>query len=116
MNETTQGPVHDGASPVVTKPDIMNVLKKVYDPEIQFNIVDLGLVYGVEIRDGGLVSVTMTLTAPGCPYGPELVQQVAQAVKTLRGVTDAKVEVVFTPPWGPERMSQEAKLELGFDV
>jgi metal-sulfur cluster biosynthetic enzyme len=95
--------------------DLWNVLKTVFDPELHMNIVDLGLVYGVDIKDRA-VTVQMTLTTPGCPYGPYLLHNVDQAVKSVPGVESADIEVVWTPPWSPERMTEEARLELGFDL
>ena len=94
---------------------IRDVLRSVLDPELHMNIVDLGLVYGVEIKDGEVI-VKMTLTSPGCPYGPYLLHQVKDTVLSLKGVKDAQIEVVWDPPWGPEKMSEDVRLELGFDV
>lgn len=100
----------------VKQEDVIEVLKNVYDPELQMDIVNLGLIYGVEVKDGHAVQVKMTLTSPACPYGPALVAEAKNTVLMLHGVESAEVEVVFTPPWGPERMSEEARLELGLDV
>jgi metal-sulfur cluster biosynthetic enzyme len=94
---------------------IRDVLRSVMDPELHMNIVDLGLVYGVDIADGN-VNVKMTLTSPGCPYGPYLLHQVKDTVLSLKGVKDAQIEVVWEPPWGPDKMSEDVRLELGFDV
>ncbi len=94
---------------------IRDVLRSVMDPELHMNIVDLGLVYGVDIKDGN-VNVRMTLTSPGCPYGPYLLHQVKDTVLSLKGVKDAQIEVVWEPPWGPDKMSEDVRLELGFDV
>ncbi len=95
--------------------DIMDALRTVFDPEIGINVVDLGLVYGVESsEDGKQVKVTFTLTTPACPVGPMLQAQVQQAVATMDGVEEAEVEIVFSPPWDPREMaSDEAKFELG---
>jgi len=94
-------------------------LRTCFDPEIPVNIVDLGLVYGMDILDGELetekrVMVTMTLTAPGCGMGQVLKDDVEAKVRELPGVQGAEVELTFDPPWTPERMSEEARLELGF--
>lgn len=93
-------------------------LRNCYDPEIPVNIVDLGLIYGLEINDleegGKRVKVTMTLTAPGCGMGQVLKDDVESKVRALPGVIDAEVELTFEPPWGPDRMTEEAQLELGF--
>jgi probable FeS assembly SUF system protein SufT len=88
-------------------------LASVFDPEIPVNIVDLGLIYAVDIKDDGRVAITMTLTAPGCGMGPVLVQDVEERVRQVPHVTDVEVELVFDPPWSREMMSEEAQLELG---
>jgi metal-sulfur cluster biosynthetic enzyme len=100
----------------VTKEDVFEVLRNVYDPELQLNLVDLGLVYEVEVGAGGDVKVQMTLTSPGCPYGPELVAETKAAIMMIRGAKNADVQVVWTPPWSIERISEAARLELGLDV
>ena len=87
--------------------------ENVIDPEIGINVVDLGLVYDIAIDDG-TAEVTMTLTTPACPLGPYIDSEVRTAVSDVPGVTDAKVNLVWTPPWDPSKMSEEAKLELGF--
>jgi probable FeS assembly SUF system protein SufT len=92
-------------------------LRQVYDPEIPANVVELGLVYLVaaeRLEDGHRVTVRMTLTAPACGIGPVLVEDVRRAVLSVPGVVDADVELVFEPPWDPSRMSEAAKLQLGF--
>jgi len=95
--------------------DIRNALKNCYDPELPVNIVDLGLVYDIQVRDDNSVYVKMTLTAPGCPVGFFITEQIKEAVMTLvEGVKDVEVDLVFDPPWNPERMSDEAKTILGF--
>lgn len=99
---------------MVTKEDVIKALKKVYDPEIPVNIVDLGLIYGIEIKDNS-VNIKMTMTAPGCPLGFLLVDMVKEAVKEeIPSVKEVNVELVWDPPWTPERMSEEAKRLLGF--
>ena len=98
-----------------TREQILEALKNVYDPEIPVNIVDLGLIYELDIRDDGTVYVKMTLTAPGCPIGFFITEQVKQAIMaTVPGVKDVQVDLVFEPPWTPDRMSEEAKALLGF--
>jgi FeS assembly SUF system protein len=94
--------------------DIIELLKTVHDPEIPVNIVELGLVYKVEINDAGYTQVTMTLTAPACPVAGEIVREVDEKVRTVAGVTDVNVMLTFDPPWNRDMMSEEAKLELGF--
>lgn len=94
--------------------EIDEVLRTVYDPEIPVNIVALGLVYELEVSDDGKVKIIMTLTAPGCPVGGEIVSEVQQKVEAVEGVTDVYVHLTFDPPWNRDMMSEEAKLELGF--
>ena len=96
---------------------VWDALRQVYDPEIPASIVELGLVYVVaaEPAEGGhRVAVSMTLTAPGCGIGPVLVEDVRRAVMAVPGVAEVQVEIVFDPPWDPSRMSEAAKLQLGF--
>ncbi len=96
---------------------VWDALRQVYDPEIPASIVELGLVYVVAaepVPGGHKVAVRMTLTAPGCGIGPVLVEDVRRAVLAVPGVVDADVEIVFDPPWDPSRMSEAAKLQLGF--
>ena len=88
-------------------------LRTVYDPEISVNIYDLGLIYEVQISAHAEVFVKMTLTAPGCPVAGSLPGQVEAAIRAVPGVSDARVELVWDPPWSAERMSDEAKLTLG---
>ena len=96
-----------------TREDVREGLKSVYDPEIGVNIVDLGLVYDADVAENGDVLVTMTLTSLGCPLGPVIVQEVQGALKELPGVGDVDVKLVWSPPWSPDLMSEEAKDELG---
>ena len=97
-----------------TKDDIFEGLKNVYDPEIGVNVVDLGLVYDADItQDSGDVLVTMTLTSLGCPLGPVIVQEVNNALRDLPGIGGTDVKIVWSPPWSPDMMSEEAKDELG---
>ncbi len=94
--------------------DIITALKSVYDPEIPVDIYELGLIYKVDLDDDRLLTVDMTLTAPGCPVAGEMPVWVEGAVRGVDGVEEVKVEMTFDPPWTPERMSDEAKLELGW--
>ena len=96
----------------LTKESILEQLKKVEDPEIRYNIVDLGLVYDAKI-DKGIVVVEMTLTSPSCPVGPYIISEVENVIKKLPGVTGVTVEIVWEPLWSPDRMSDEAKVALG---
>jgi len=102
------------ADKTLTKDAIFNQLKQVFDPEIPINIVDLGLVYGVDIKDGS-VDVQMTLTSPGCSVGPYIAQQAEWAISELDDVQDVNVELVFDPPWSPDKVSEDAKTQLGID-
>jgi FeS assembly SUF system protein len=95
------------------KPRIVEALQSINDPELPMNIYDLGLVYALEIYDGGRVRILMTLTTPGCPAAQEFPVQVAQVVKSVPGVSDCEVEIVWEPPWTAERISIEDRLRLG---
>ena len=104
MAETAQLP---------TQEELMEKLREVNDPEINLSIVDLGLVYGVEI-DEGTVTVTMTLTSPGCPLGPVIRGEAYAKLKQLPGVKDVDVNIVWSPPWDPRTMaSEDVKMSLG---
>lgn len=92
---------------------IIDALKEIYDPEIPVNIYDLGLVYGVDVAEGGHAVVTMTLTTPHCPVAESMPGEVELRVGAVPGVGDVEVNLVWDPPWDPQKMSDEAKLELG---
>ena len=98
---------------MVTQQQVMEKLRECYDPEIPLNIVDLGLVYGIDIKEDR-VKVTMTLTAPGCPLHAFISDSVRQKVEEIDGVKQAEVEVVWEPAWTPERMSPKAQRKLGW--
>lgn len=101
---------------MVTKAEITEALKKVKDPEIGMNIVDLGLVYGLDWdEEAGEVFVELTLTSPGCPLGPEIMRDIKRELRRLDGVNDADVVLVWRPLWQPAMMSDYAKEELGYD-
>ena len=89
-------------------------LKTVYDPEIPVDIYDLGLIYNIDIQDDNHVHLQMTLTTPGCPVAQTFPETVRQAILKVEAVNSAEVELVWDPPWTPERMSEAARLELGF--
>jgi metal-sulfur cluster biosynthetic enzyme len=91
---------------------VYELLKQVYDPEVGINIVDMGLIYGVEI-EGNKIDLIMTLTSPACPAGPHILQQVDDKLKEMEGVEDVDIRVVWTPPWSPDMLSEEAKDQLG---
>ncbi len=94
--------------------DIVSALKTVYDPEIPADIYELGLIYKIDIDDERNVAIDMTLTAPGCPVAGEMPGWVENAVGTVEGIQDVKVELVFDPPWTPDRMSEEAQVAVGW--
>lgn len=91
---------------------IIDALRTVFDPEIPVNIVELGLIYDIKITEGGLIQVEMTLTTPNCPVAADMPEQVADVVRAVEGVSHCSVELVWSPPWTPDRMSEEAKLQL----
>ncbi|WP_026473873.1 SUF system Fe-S cluster assembly protein [Alkaliflexus imshenetskii] len=93
--------------------EIVNALKTVYDPEIPVNIYDLGLIYEVNVEEGGKVRVVMTLTSPNCPVAESLPEEVRDVVAGVPGVTEAEVNMTFDPPWSRDMLSDEALLELG---
>jgi FeS assembly SUF system protein len=97
---------------LVSKEEVVTVLKDCYDPEIPINIWDLGLVYDINIENEN-VGVKMTLTAPGCMMGGMIAEEVKAKIKAMSGVKDAKVELVWDPPWTPDKMSEEAKAQMG---
>ena len=93
--------------------ELLDALKQVIDPELMVNIVDLGLIYDIEQEEDGLVKVNMTLTSPACPAGPQLIQQAKMALQQVEGVTGSDIKLVMSPPWTPERMTEEARDHLG---
>jgi len=97
---------------LVTMEEIVKALKECYDPEIPVNVWDLGLIYDVSV-DGEKVHVKMTLTAPGCPMHTFISQDVKEKLQSISGVKEATVEVVWDPPWSPDKMSPQAKAQLG---
>ncbi|MGN6620524.1 MAG: SUF system Fe-S cluster assembly protein [Sphingomonas sp.] len=92
---------------------VVEALKEIYDPEIPVNIYDLGLIYGVEVTDDGHAAVTMTLTTPHCPVAESMPGEVELRVSAVPGIATADVNLVWDPPWDPQKMSDDAKLELG---
>ena len=96
----------------LTEDDVLDALSNVIDPELGLDFVELGLIYGVELPSGD-VKVTFTLTTPACPIGPQVTEQIEEFVGELDGVETVSSEMVFTPPWSPERMSEDAKFALG---
>jgi len=96
-----------------TVDEVTEALTNVIDPELGLDFVELGLVYEVEVDDGE-VDITFTLTTPGCPIGPQVTEQMIEFVSEVPGVETVNPHMVFTPPWTPDRMSEDAKFALGF--
>ena len=97
---------------MVTEDSVFEAVKEIIDPEVGINIVDMGLIYGVDIEDE-TVNITMTLTSPGCPAGGQLINGTQHVTQQLEGVEEVNINVVWTPRWTPEMMTEEAKDELG---
>lgn len=115
--QETKEKVHDVNTEPATEEEIRNNLKSVFDPEIPVNVVDLGLIYKVEIEEvedrGRIAFIDLTLTAPGCGMGPVIAEDVKGKALELPGIVDAEVEIVWDPPWSQDMMSEEGKMELG---
>src|SRR5690348_9172551 len=105
-------PTPDEGNPAL-RDQVLEALKTVRDPEIPINLVDLGLIYELTVKKGGVVYVEMTLTTPACPVAQSMPGEVEAAIRGVPEVTDVRVKLVWTPPWDRDRMSEEAKLELG---
>lgn len=106
MSAATSGP------PIVSEDQARLMLRRVKDPDLQLNIVDLGLVYGVRV-DGATINVDLTLTSPGCPSGPEIIGDIEAALRTLPGVQNVQVNLVWTPFWSPDKMEPRVRAYLG---
>ena len=104
-----QGPARPGL-----EEKIRDALRNIYDPEIPMNIIDLGLIYGMDWDASGGLTIRMTMTSPGCPAIEALTQEVAQAARTASGVENVQVDVVWEPPWGPDRMTDFARRQFGY--
>ena len=113
VSESLAGITVDPAKTDEIRPLVIEALKTVFDPEIPVNIYELGLIYDVVVDAAGIVGVKMTLTAPNCPAAQSLPVEVRDKARSVPGATDAKVEVVWDPPWDRDRMSDAAKLQLG---
>jgi FeS assembly SUF system protein len=107
-----QRPVPAASGDEALQDAIIDALKEIYDPEIPVNIYDLGLIYGVEVADARAM-ITMTLTTPHCPVAESMPGEVELRAQSVPGVMDAEVNLVWDPPWGPDKMTDEARLELG---
>jgi metal-sulfur cluster biosynthetic enzyme len=110
--QTEATPKPEGSGETPTKDDVLEVLKMVIDPELGINVVDLGLVYEVDVDDD-TVKVVYTLTSMGCPVGPLIEQQIQQVITTLPGVGVVESKCTFDPPWSMERMTEDARLAMG---
>ena len=108
-----EGSPLDNLNAQATEALIVEVLRTIFDPELPVNIYDLGLIYSVKVDAAGVAMVQMTLTTPACPVAETLPPEVEAKVKTIDGVTDAHVELVWEPPWTPDRMTEAAKLDAG---
>lgn len=98
---------------IVIEAQVIEALRTIFDPEIPVNIYELGLIYDVKVEPSGAVAIRMTLTSPNCPAAQSLPSEVEAKVKAVPGVTDAKIEIVWEPPWDPAKMSEAARLQLG---
>ena len=115
MNDlTTDFEAHAAPAAGTLRERVEDALRTVYDPEIPVNIHELGLVYDLDVTEDGVVAIKMTLTTPNCPAAGAIPGEVEAKVRGVEGVTDAKVELVWDPPWDASRMSEAARLELGF--
>jgi metal-sulfur cluster biosynthetic enzyme len=103
----------NGQTPQIDPDAVTEALSNVIDPELGLDFVELGLVYGVEI-DGGTVEITFTLTTPACPIGPQVSEQMQEFVGEIDGVQEVIPTMVFSPPWSPDKMSEDAKFALGY--
>ena len=98
---------------MVEQDEVLEALTNVIDPELGLDFVELGLIYGIDV-DGGDVHITFTLTTPACPIGPQVSEQIEEFVSELDGVTSVESTMTFSPPWTPDRMSEDAKFALGY--
>ena len=99
---------------VLTAEAVRQALRQVKDPELDMNIVDLGLVYDVEVDEGGLVRINMTLTSPGCPAGPMITNDIYKVVRAMDGVKDVDIDIVWEPYWTPDRIDPKIRAMMGF--
>ena len=98
---------------LVIESEVLEALRTCFDPEIPVNIYELGLIYNVNVEEGGAVTITMTLTSPHCPAAQSMPAEIEEKVKAISGVSDVKIELVWDPPWEPSKMSEAARLQLG---
>src|ERR671911_3123280 len=98
---------------LVIEGEVLEALRTCFDPEIPVNIYELGLIYNVNVEEGGAVTITMTLTSPHCPAAQSMPAEIEEKVKAISGVSDVKIDLVWDPPWEPSKMSDAARLQLG---
>jgi len=98
---------------LVIEAQVLEALRTCFDPEIPVNIYELGLIYDVNVEEGGAVTITMTLTSPHCPAAQSMPAEIEEKVKAVSGVSDVKIDLVWDPPWDPSKMSEGARLQLG---
>jgi FeS assembly SUF system protein len=98
---------------LVIEGEVLEALRTCFDPEIPVNIYELGLIYNVNVEEGGAVTITMTLTSPHCPAAQSMPAEIEEKIKAVSGVSDVKIDVVWDPPWDPSKMSEAARLQLG---
>ena len=119
MDDATKTPAPNATAPEpapatgLTEDQVRSVLRRVKDPELNLNIVDLGLIYEVEVSEGRNVHIEMTLTSPGCPSGPEIMSEAQRAVESVEGVGTVDVELVWSPYWTPDRIDPRLRAFLG---
>lgn len=111
---SSSGKEEEAAVEMTLPEKVIDALRQIYDPEIPVNIYDLGLIYNVEVDEEKKALITMTLTTPNCPVAESMPAEVELRASYVEGILDAEVRLVFDPPWDPSKMSEEAKLELGF--
>ncbi len=114
MSDEIVKPAVEPAAPETLEEKVIGVLRTVFDPEIPVNVYELGLVYDIDISEKNHVIIRMTLTSPGCPVAGSLPPEVEYKVLAIPGVTSARVDLVWDPPWTPDKMTDAAKLQLGF--
>ena len=107
-------PKTDGVDETAVRDAVIEALRRIYDPEIPVNIYDLGLIYEIEIDDAANVAISMTLTSPACPVAESLPPEVQSKVAEIESVASARVDLTWDPPWGPEKMTEAARLTLNF--
>jgi FeS assembly SUF system protein len=98
---------------LVSEEQVIEAIRLIYDPEIDVNVYDLGLIYKIDIQEDNSIKIDMTLTSANCPYAQELPVDIKEEVELVEGVKDVSINIVWFPPWGPEQMTEAAKLELG---